>query len=578
MHSLTAVYGGASQSYILGSTSAPLNLDVQAQSGTALGSSLNPSIYGNAVQLTATVMADNAPATTGTVQFNDSGVALGSVDVVNGAAVLQLNTLAAGQHSISAAYLANAYSAASTSQVLVQAVNRTTTKTMVSSSPDPAIGGRAVTLQAAVSVLTGAGIPTGRVIFSDGSTVLGGSNLSGSGMATFSVQLATGAHSIVASYAGDANNGADSSATTILQVVPATTQVNLSTSQNPIVADTALTITAHVTGNGGTPGGSVSFLGDGSLLGSAVLDGTGTAAYSISTLALGTHTLTVSYSGDVNDAGSTSLPVSQTVGPIHTVTTIGSVTNAQKNANLLLAATVVGASGPAPTGVVDFVSSGQVIGSAALNASGVATLTPDVNSGSITVSAKYEGDAIHAASQSEPISVTTNGVGFNVLGPPSITMATTQNATVTITLQSTNGFTDRIGLGCAGLPAMMTCHFSKSDTMLNANGIAAVQLTIDTNAPISGGTEVSAVKLHGGISMASAAVPMTVVWGLLLRCRRRKAAALLALALTTLCGLEGCAGLSANSVTPGTYAVQITAAGMQTDVLRTMNLSVNVTR
>ena len=400
-------------------------------------------------------------------------------------------------------------------------------------------------------------------------------------MTTLSVQLATGMHSIVASYAGDANNGADASATTPLQVMPATTQVKLLTSQNPIVADTTLTITANVTGNGGTPGGSVTFLADGSVLGSAVLDGTGMAMYSVSTLMLGRHTLTASYSGDVNDAQSTSPPLLQTVGPIGTVTTIGTVTNAQGDPNLLLAATVIGASGPAPMGTVNFLSEGQTIGSAVLDASGVATLTPSMNSGLMTFVAEYVGDAIHAASESALITVTTGGVGFNVLVPPLVTMATTQNATVTLTLQSTNGFADTIGLGCAGLPAMMTCHFSKDATSLSANGTATVQLTIDTDAPISGGTGLSEIAPRGGVSLAGVAMPISVVFGLLLWCGRKKNTVqllTLVLSLTALWALQGCAGVSVSSVAPGAYTVQITAAGMQSDVLRTVKLGVNVTK
>jgi hypothetical protein len=65
-----------------------------------------------------------------------------------------------------------------------------------------------------------------------------------------------------------------------------------------------------------------------------------------------------------------------------------------------------------------------------------------------------------------------------------------QNATVTVTLSSVDGFADTIGLGCASLPAGVTCRFSSSSANLTANEVPAptVQLTIVTNYPPTGGS------------------------------------------------------------------------------------------
>ena len=67
-------------------------------------------------------------------------------------------------------------------------------------------------------------------------------------------------------------------------------------------------------------------------------------------------------------------------------------------------------------------------------------------------------------------------------------MATSQNATVTVNLTSNGSFADTIGLGCASLPAGVFCHFSSPSVKLTADGSASVQLTIDTNNPLSGGS------------------------------------------------------------------------------------------
>ena len=580
-HTLTASYSGASTSFILGSTSAPVSVDVQAASTIQLTSSSNPSVYGNSVQLNAAVLADNAPASSGTVQFLDNTAPLGNGTVANGNATLRLASLAAGQHAITAVYSANLNSASSTSFVLNQVVNQATTQTLVSYNPDPAIGGKATVLIASVDVTTGAGIPSGSVTFTDGATALGSSRLSGSGKASLTFQLATGAHNIVATYEGDANNGGSVSPTTSVPVIPATTTTTLSANANPITADSQLTITATVSGNGGIPGGAVTFFADSTTLGTARLDSTGVAHDSFSTLVVGMHAITAVYGGDINDATSTSAPLSESVIPIASTTTIGTATSSQTAPELILASTVVGASGPMPTGTVTFTSAGVTLGSAVLDETGVATLTPNVNSGSFSVQAQYSGDSVHAPSASSLITVTSQGVGFNIVAPSTITVATSQNTIFTVTLQSTNGFADTVGLGCARLPAMMTCHFSSASATLVANGTATVQVTVDTNAPVSGGTQASLTTKQSSLSLAGTAMPLSAIFGVLFWRGRRRTRALfltLLLAATAICGLDGCAGMSVNSVTPGSYTVQITGAGAQSSITRVASLDVNVTR
>lgn len=587
-HSITASYAGISASFILGSTSTVLNLDIQAPSTTQLISSANPSVYGNMVLLTATVTEGaNVPATSGTVQFLDGATPIGTGNVAGGGATLNINSLAAGTHSISAVFKASLNAASSSSQVITQVVNKTTTAVGINYNPDPAIGGKSVTLSAAVKVTTGAGTPTGSVSFADGATVLGTAALSGSGVATINANLVTGAHNIVATYTGDANDGGSASATTPLSVIPATTVTKLATSANPSTADNALTITANVSGNGGTPTGSVTFSADGNVLGTKPLDASGSASFSLSSLSVGTHAITVSYAGDVNDAGSISSSLSEQVNPIASTTTIGTATSTQSNQNVVLVATVMGASGPAPTGTVTFMSGSTVLGSAQVDGSGVATLTPDVNSGTMSVAAQYSGDSVHSPSSSSALSVTDGGVGFNVTtNPQSLTMASSQNATVSVTFQSTNGFADKIGLGCASLPSMMSCQFSSNSVTLNPNGSQTVQLTIDTNAPLNGGTQARLNKEESstnGDDMAGMLFPASAGLGLLLWRGRRKYRALFAMVLAmvfggALLGLNGCAGISMNSQQPGTYNLQITGTGVNSAVSRSINLRVQVTK
>ncbi|MBB5048945.1 hypothetical protein HNR60_003716 [Rhodopseudomonas rhenobacensis] len=89
---------------------------------TSLSSSRNPSEAGQAVTFTATVNAGGVTPT-GTVTFNDGGVAIGSAILSGGTAALTTSALTIGTHSITAVFAGNANFAGSTSSPLLQAVN-----------------------------------------------------------------------------------------------------------------------------------------------------------------------------------------------------------------------------------------------------------------------------------------------------------------------------------------------------------------------------------------------------------------------------------------------------------------------
>ncbi len=95
--------------------------------------------------------------------------------------------------------------------VLINASTKATTIKLVSSK-NPATFTQAVTFTATVTP-QGTGTPTGTVSFFDGASNIGSSPLNGSGVATFATStLALGTHSITASYNGDANWAASTSA------------------------------------------------------------------------------------------------------------------------------------------------------------------------------------------------------------------------------------------------------------------------------------------------------------------------------------------------------------------------------
>ena len=115
-----------------------------------------------------------------------------------------------------AAYGGDSNFTASTSKVLRQVVNKATTTTTLTSSQNPSNFGQSVTFTASVTPQF-SGTVKGSVTFYDGTTVLKTMALSG-GVAKFTTStLTSGAHSITATYNGNANF--DGSSASLTQTV-----------------------------------------------------------------------------------------------------------------------------------------------------------------------------------------------------------------------------------------------------------------------------------------------------------------------------------------------------------------------
>jgi large repetitive protein len=683
VHQITAVYNGDASKQIQGSTSAVLSQDVQAPTTAALTSSLNPSFYGNSVTFTATIPTSGTAAPTGTVSFLDGATQIGTGTLSGNPGVATFTTaiLNMGTHIITASYPGDSNNGASNSPPLNQVVNQAQTATTVTAAPIPGIAGAAETITATVKVTAGSGTPTGTVTFTSGTTQLGSAPLTNGGTATITPTLAQGSYQIVATYSGDANNQGSASAPLPLTVVQATTQTALNVAPNPALVLAPITFTANVTGNGGTPTGSVNFLANGNVIGSGAVNTSGAATFTTSTLAAGTYAITASYMGDTNDAGSTSSPVSltvslattataitvtpdpalvgaaititakvtgnggtptgsvnfiangntlasailnagtasfttstlapgtysitvnylgdaadspssstaisETVGLIPTTTSLGSSVTTGPTPQVILVATVLNsATGVPPTGTVTFMSGTTEIGSTTLNASGVATLTPNLTAGvNYNIIAMYGGDADHSPSSSPAIPVSGTPTLFTLgVNPSSVTMATSQNATVVVNLTSSGTFTDTIGLGCASLPAGVFCHFSSPSVKLTAGGSASVQLTIDTNNPLSGGS--SAMNRAAGsskLALAGLFLPFSVLFGFIFWRLRPQSAGIFTTALVLVLSAAallatGCSSYSTNTAAPGNYVIQVTGTGATTDVQQYQNVSLTITK
>ena len=214
-HSLTASYGATAD--YAASTSTALGQTVITPTTTSVDSSANPSTYGEAVTLTATVTG-NSP--TGSVTFFAGATPLGVGSIANGQSSLSVQTLNAGSQSITAAYSGDANNTPSSSAAITQVVNPAASTTSLVSGPNPGFLGQTITLTA--TVISPSGSPTGTVTYRDGTTVLGTSTLTNGQGSIDVTTLGAGTHSLSAVF-GANPNVTGSTSTSVTETILVTT-------------------------------------------------------------------------------------------------------------------------------------------------------------------------------------------------------------------------------------------------------------------------------------------------------------------------------------------------------------------
>jgi hypothetical protein len=274
-------------------------------------SSLNPSVYGAPVTLSASLTAALADSATGTVQWMDGATPIGSpVPIASAAASLPIATLTAGHHPLTAIYSGDSNFQTATSLVIDQLVQQATpgvggyAPITVASNLNPSIYQNSVTLTG-----TAPAGATGTVTFMDATTNLGTSPLVGTS-ATFSVStLVAATHPITAVYSGDLNfTGATSTVINQLVNKAPTVESVFSTPPTGATVGSSVTFTTLVNTGMLIPTGSVTFMDGATTL------GTGTVSSATATNLLG-------YSSDftkwVSDSSGAAAPTvgAATLGP-----------------------------------------------------------------------------------------------------------------------------------------------------------------------------------------------------------------------------------------------------------------------
>jgi hypothetical protein len=407
IHSLTASFAGIAP--FTASTSAALAETVH-QAATTAALAVDEIAGPSVVFLTATVapVAPGAGVPTGTVTFRDGNTVLGTGTLdQNGQAFLLVQSgLAPGTNSLTASYGADGNFLTSTSAATIETVSApAATATALSASVNSSVFGQPVTLTA--SVTSSAGTPAGVVTFFADGNVLGSATLNGAGPATLTVSLGTGPHSLTASFGATSAFAASTSAATTVTVNRAATTTALNASLHSVVTGQSVVFTATlaaVAPGAGTPSGTVTFLDGNVPLGTATVGGGGTATFSTSFAAVGSHTITAVYSGDGHFTGSSQAvteQISALVAPAPTTTVlVASANPATTGQTVTFTATVSAAPGTGTlTGTVTFVDGNVVLATVTLDATGKARLRVRFRAaGKHTIRTAYSGDRHFAAS------------------------------------------------------------------------------------------------------------------------------------------------------------------------------------
>jgi hypothetical protein len=441
-HSITVQYGGDTD---FTSTTSPAIAQTvkQASSTSVVTSSVNPSVFGQSVTFTATVSA-TPPGTgtpTGTVTFYDGSTAIDTETLVNGSASYASSALAVGSHAITVQYNGDSDFNGSTSTALSQVVNQDGSATALSSSLNPSIVNQSVTFTAVVTASSpGSGTPTGSVTFYNGSTAIDTATLSG-GSASFTTSaLTVGNHSITAVYGGNTNFTGSSSSTLAQTANQDASATIVTSSLNPSIINQSITFTATVSAaapGSGTPTGTVTFYDGPTSVDTETLSN-GSAAFTTSSLGLGSHSITVQYGGDAEFTSSTSAAISQTIKQASSTSVVTSSVNPSVYGQSVTFTATVSASPPAsgtPTGTVTFYDGSTAIDSETLVNGSASYGTSALAVGSHAITVQYNGDSDFNGSTSTALSQVVNQDGSatalsSSLNPSIVNQSVTFTATV----------------------------------------------------------------------------------------------------------------------------------------------------
>jgi hypothetical protein len=278
----------------------------------------------------------------------------------------------------------------------------------------------------------------------------------------------------------------------------ASTTLGLTSNINPSGFGESVTFTASVTPQfGGSATGTVTYFDGAKSLGTAAVTPGNLAKFTITTLAIGTHSITASYSGDSNLTGSTSGVVSQVVAKVvkkaSTTTALTSSLNpAFVGQTITLTATVTDQYQGVVTGTVKFKAGAATLGTVTL-VNGQASINVSFSkSGTVSITATYSGDKYNAGSTSPPLKEVVNKYPSSTavvssLNPSMVGQLVTFSATVTTNGNPTGTVTFKSGATKLGTVPLTSNTASLSTSSLTA-GTHVITAIYSGDATFAGST------------------------------------------------------------------------------------------
>jgi len=466
------------------------------------------------VQVTATAPGAGTP--TGGVSLTDNGTPIpGCQNLVMGPlgpsfVTCSVTYQSVSSHSIGASYAGDTDFSAATGSLSLS-VQPATTATALVSSANPGPIGAPITYTATVSVVPpGTGTPTGTVSFTDqGSPVAGCQSLSLPSGAPLQVTCtetygSNSAHSIVATYSGDANDASSHlGLVETLQQIGTQTTVGASSSTSTYGQSVTFTATVSPTqSTTGNPTGTVTFSDNGSTqigtVGVSTTAGVTTAALTISSLTAGSHSVSVTYNGDSTFSTSSST-TSAALSVAQATTTVGLASTASPSVvgQTVTFTATISSSASGQTGTVQFADGGTPIGSGSVSGGQATLQTSSLGLGTHPITAVYEGDTNFVGSSTTATlsqvvnpAVTSTAI-ISDHNPGTVGQTITYTATVTVNSPGSGTPTGTVSFSDGGSP-ISTCQ------ALSLPGTAPLQVTCQQVYATNASHSITAVYSSGG--------------------------------------------------------------------------------
>ena len=337
--------------------------------------------------------------------------------------------------------------------------------------------------------VTGTGpTPTGTVTLTAGSYTSSATSLA-SGSASITIPANTfsaGTGSISVSYSGDNIYASGSGSASVTVTAPLAPTVTVTPASSSITTVQSLSVLVALTGTSGAPTGTVTLTSGSYSSGTQTLAaGVYTFTIPADSLAVGSDTLTVSYSGDSTysaKTGTGSVTVTKAASALTVTPASAAIVS---NQSLAVTVKVAGA-GATPTGTVTL-TSGSYTSSATSLSSGQASITIPANTfttaGPQTLSVSYSGDSVYATgSGSASVTVTLPLAPTVTVTPASTTLDSGQSLAVTVKVAGT-------GATPTGTVTLTSGSYTSSATALSSG---SASITIPANSLASGTDSISA--------------------------------------------------------------------------------------